>query len=1054
MIAHHPITGKPIRVMKTETHLYKNQKTLVWLQKTPDVTPDANRFCRWGAVVTDYTLVEAWSTILNGPPTVVLITESSADVQRWLRTAAPKNASLLFLSKEVMNAYGVEQFTKDNFQNVVCLEEMAEMFPHVFHNYTQNEDLSLTVLAVAAVLRVSRCFGFSEASLTDVSFNRYASQLKEAYGLQVGGYKTPEPLWLIQQYYDASKAIRSKEIKKCLLVNLSNPLIDRVVLLNEMEYTNTLPKSDKLHQHILGTRLMYSDVIRYIQDVVPPDVLVVFANSDIYLDESWRQIWSLDMSNVFLSLLRYEVPTEYGVEPALFGPRADSQDTWVVSSSAVKSRKWTFQDLEFQFGRAGCDNAINVEMLRKKFVVANPALSLKTIHCHTSQVRSYNPKDVVDKPMFLYLEPTGLHDLEPTADLSAAARESLPTPSPFSRRINSADDRHTKTFCRMTSRDKKICIEPNSDNIYQPQQDDFIYEFKNAFTTPTGLVYGYDKLYIGKHASVRNQWTNTLIHTMTPSIGVREVLAAPLSDETVKDTFSYIQQYMTRILQLKAAGYSGDMWLPRETPRLQEFLQFFKWDEKMMPVIPRDKNIVSFGERTTFLTPRSSNLITKEDVEALRGKLLSYGVATPKPKRIVILQDDTILSSEDVLALESTLETLGYDVQIMYPSRSSVSYILQKMLGAGFCITPVKFENLFWLLPKGAHIIEIMPELDIRGEGAHTAGAASLDYWVTLIPRAAAEARRTMLVERVVKNVVACVSAGGSSGPSPAPAPDTSSNDKKDIPTLYIPTGYTDIHAHSGDTFREMAEIWEERGYVRIIYSTLSPYCWLNRIGDLLLYDRTTFDWLMDTPATYHRLLAGNPDAKELKSVNAKPWSFWPRHPKYVEAFVDKGPLPTYEMRTDTFVFYGKVENVVQQSYRNNELFKACDEFDMPVGSDATYKFGPDEYLHKLANAKFGLCLAGFGNKCNREIECFALGTVPVAAPDVDMSNYKNPPQVGVHYIRLTSYDPEEATRAIQAVSQEEWQKMSAAAHQWWKDNASAMGLWRVTCELSQNYLA
>ena len=77
-----------------------------------------------------------------------------------------------------------------------------------------------------------------------------------------------------------------------------------------------------------------------------------------------------------------------------------------------------------------------------------------------------------------------------------------------------------------------------------------------------------------------------------------------------------------------------------------------------------------------------------------------------------------------------------------------------------------------------------------------------------------------------------------------------------------------------------------------------------------------------------------------------------------------------------------------------------------------------------------------------------ALGTVPVVAPDVDMENYVNPPQEGVHYLRLKTFDPEEAKIAVH-MSDEKWKEMSMASHSWWKVNASAMGLWNLTQNLA-----
>jgi hypothetical protein len=233
-----------------------------------------------------------------------------------------------------------------------------------------------------------------------------------------------------------------------------------------------------------------------------------------------------------------------------------------------------------------------------------------------------------------------------------------------------------------------------------------------------------------------------------------------------------------------------------------------------------------------------------------------------------------------------------------------------------------------------------------------------------------------------------------------------------------------------------MVDIWKERGYVST-EQTQSPYVWLGGVGQTLLYDRPTFKWLEATPVDYITILCGNPDASTVK--NGIQWSFWPRNPKLVEELAE-GLVSTE--RTKTLVFYGGAENSVQKSHRSNKLHEACDDYSLTDGS--SYKFTPRDYLQALAQSKYGLCLAGYGPKCNREIECMAVGTVPVVAPDVDMEKYAVPPQEGVHYIRLTSFDPEEAQTAIQSFN-DTWEQMSKSAHEWWKANASAEGLWNLT---------
>lgn len=1037
MIARHPITGKPIRIMKTMGQVHKNNKTLIWLRVSPSLYTSPERYERWDTLVTDYKKAMEWKESLGAFPSAIIVRETTSDVLTWLQNDAPKTKHLLFLSKALMKEYTVERIERDGFSNIVCLEEMSELYPHIYDVYKSTQDDATTVLMIAIIMRVKRVFGFTDIERVEPStFKGYATKIQEHYNIQLEGQGAPEPLWLIQQYYLSKNAKRQQEINKCLEENLKSKYVDKILLLNEEDYTEKLPTHPKIEQRIIGHRLTYKDVISTIHSDVPNGHFVSFLNSDIYVTDTFRELWKVRMNDVFLSILRYEEPTKKGEEAQLFGPRNDSQDTWILLSDSVKERTWDYTSLDFEFGKSGCDNAINVEILRKKFIVVNPALTIKTMHCHASDYRTYARKDVVDKPIFLYLDPCGIHDLEPKTDISKHKKD-WGFSAPFTRKVHCTDEKQGATFCKMVTKKGHIMLEYGSSNTFVPQQDEEAYEFKDAFTLPSGLVYGYDSIFMGNRQEMRECWANAVISNMTPSLGIKSTLAVPLTEEIASDPFAYMQYYLSRILRMRVHGYNGDMWLPRNAQKIHEFLQHFRWNESVLPVVPMDNDIVTFSENVTMLTPRKTNLVWREDIEALRYHFKEYISSSPVDKKVVILQDDVFLSGDDAIFIEAALEELGYDVRIIYPSRSSTRSILQSILGASICITPPKYEALFWLLPRGCRVIELINELDVYGEGAHTSGAAGLEYWVILLARLRGDVRRNEILRRIIETIRVSETQTQTQQQS-----TQSSKKEPQLPLIVMPTGITGAHSHSGDTFREMVRIWEERGYVRVEESRDTPYVWLGGIGETLLYDRPTPMWIQESPAVYKKLLSGNPKVADIPG--AQPWSFWPRRPMLIEERVKK-PLPTYNERPDTLVFYGKIENKVQHDKRNTHLVEACDEYSIVQGVDAKYKYTQEEYIERLAQSKFGLCLGGFGPKCNREIECFALGTVPVVSPDVDMNGYVNPPVENVHYIQLKGYDPDEAKDIISKITETRWNEMSAACIAWWKENASAEGMWNLT---------
>lgn len=366
--------------------------------------------------------------------------------------------------------------------------------------------------------------------------------------------------------------------------------------------------------------------------------------------------------------------------------------------------------------------------------------------------------------------------------------------------------------------------------------------------------------------------------------------------------------------------------------------------------------------------------------------------------------------------------------------------VVEKLAGAEALIAyggpkSVSRWGFSWALPKGAKVVEIQNEMEPNGEAAHVSGAAGLEHILCFVPRAKEQATRELIdkqIRRVLNNEVT----------APATKPLVAG-----LPTLRMPRqDITGFFAHAGDSFREMARLWQQKGFVNIVEDQTAMQVWLGEKGDVLLYDRPTLDWLMAAPPaeqTWKKALFGNPKPSATGGP-ASPWFFWPRRPELVERLVEEGQAArSYKDRTKTLVFYGRIENKVQERRRTQHDWAAvCDDWSMPKGDDG-YPFTQEEYLRKLADAKFGLCLAGYGKKCHREVECMAMGCVPVVAADVDMDNYADPPQEGLHYLRVNS--PEEAKAAAAAVSESKWQAMSEACRLWWQSNASAEGSWRLT---------
>jgi hypothetical protein len=337
-----------------------------------------------------------------------------------------------------------------------------------------------------------------------------------------------------------------------------------------------------------------------------------------------------------------------------------------------------------------------------------------------------------------------------------------------------------------------------------------------------------------------------------------------------------------------------------------------------------------------------------------------------------------------------------------------------------------------WLAPVGSKIIELQEEREPSNSLLHLCAAAGLEWTLLQYPRSTPDGFKKIILKEFKKWF------------------STDEEKKSVLPIIYTPPRSMKFgfFGHKGDAFREIIDLWEEKGFIERKEDPSITNCWLGAIGaeGTLLYDRPTWNWLdksSEKEQVYKVCLVGNPDPSE--KLNTKPWIFWPRQPRLVEESASKLSVNTYHDRKDLLVFFGRVENDEQGKWRKDigEWEKLCSKFSMPLGAKQPYALNPQEYLEALANSKYGLCLRGYGPKCNREIELLAMGTVPVVVGGVDMDNYNEPFVEGIHYIRVSG--PDDAREKLKCIKESEWETMSKAGHIWWKQNASIEGSWLKT---------
>ena len=202
--------------------------------------------------------------------------------------------------------------------------------------------------------------------------------------------KAPKVNLFINFYVDGD-AERQIELDTCLLSNLHNDEIDRVIIFlgeSEIYLLDSLLKDSKdlqkkVIKKVLDRRPIFNDYFKvtapYTSDIN------ILSNTDIIIDYySVKKLKNWDFRNYCLALTRWDIlDKSLNLSTAQFFNRPDSQDTWIMKGDFP-----VISEACFTMGIAGCDNKIAYLLEQHKRVI-NPSREIKTYHLHLTPVRHY-----------------------------------------------------------------------------------------------------------------------------------------------------------------------------------------------------------------------------------------------------------------------------------------------------------------------------------------------------------------------------------------------------------------------------------------------------------------------------------------------------------------------------------------------------------------------------------------------------------------------------------------------------------------------------------------
>ena len=114
MLARNPKTGTPIRILRSEASLWRNRKTLVWLQDQSTTV----QWDRWDTLCVGITHTQKWKESGQRVDYFVL-PESSPEAVSFFLGVQPSDYKMMFIPKQLVFGIGWQKFKALQITNVI-----------------------------------------------------------------------------------------------------------------------------------------------------------------------------------------------------------------------------------------------------------------------------------------------------------------------------------------------------------------------------------------------------------------------------------------------------------------------------------------------------------------------------------------------------------------------------------------------------------------------------------------------------------------------------------------------------------------------------------------------------------------------------------------------------------------------------------------------------------------------------------------------------------------------------------------------------------------------
>jgi hypothetical protein len=711
------MVGTP-KAIRLNTVITRDQRTLIKLDDTLDTNIN---WSVWNGIVHGIESYKKWKQSANVVGIIVTDLDDNDYAFEELYKLS-KNVYVIAITNNILLRKSEEYWT-DNYDNIINLDYVLDTYGFIDVPWNKSVDDAVAICSI--ILRQNRII-----NLCDELIHSERKVLMNKMNISINSTRNPEECWIFTQFFKHISNRRYKEIKECLINNCKCPFITKIVLLNEKDYSNewaNIPGSSKIHQIITGKRITYWDFLSSVREIAPNNCFVILANADIYFDHTLKELWKVNMTDKMFGLLRWDVQEDRDDPPKIFGPRSDSQDSWIMLAKSIKDRTFDKNTFEYELGKPGCDNKFTSDMIRMKMLIANPALSIKSYHIHISNMRNYTKADYIKTDIYAVVDPSRILDMKhtPVPDVKPLYLNN----EDVEFEVKSSSVSNSISYCTLLEKHGRFKWEASVENYYFDRVP--IYTWSQGFVTPNGLVSDFKNIYTGKDTVNYNYWPNANVNLFSPVKRTECMFAIPFYDTSIFENFNtYLLYYLSRVTRLLKDYPDTSFWIPHD---FSNNMGNFIWNTEYNGVEFDNKSVVYANKVIGYLP--GPHEISVEDICGLR-ELYPAWQSKPTKKQCVVITD-SILDNKFIDAFGTILkETLADNWNIIVSKNNNI--VEDNISGSSMCVfiggegIINKWSHL-WMLPKDCCIVEFQYDTNVDGEFQHMAHVSGYKSWIYLI---------------------------------------------------------------------------------------------------------------------------------------------------------------------------------------------------------------------------------------------------------------------------------------------------------------------------------